>query len=668
MNLYHWDGKSSFSKHSPANDLTLSTIRSILAADERLRIKESSYFRDRNSTSSSPVIDIFPTPKTLSYIKFLHGFVGACRGKSIHQILRDPCVLRKQLLYGICKTIFNTVTVKHIADEWKHHAQLFPYHAVNPEDFDQYLELWASSVGQSVRTGILGAVRDILYRYADDDNYGLYIDWLVTVGIVPIATVKQNPRDEQLQEQFVRAAIQKATESHPLARELLQHNLPLLLRIIHNLNAVSISNSSDIYIYKRGDPGKIEAKDRNRPLEIQIVAEPLSYERDRLIYTTPVAHLYEEIIRYDSLCRHQKVCQLLNTFPVKAITASQHEMNCKKIIDMMEKHDRAGDAKKAIIKFLLNVSDSKSRIGIEDSVESFLQDLTPSLVDQTRLLPPRATGAAPSGNVNVPADRDIRDLFKKQMIKCLEEQIQSQIDEIQDLKTINQSWEQHVRELKSLLSRQEHQHRTQTAMMPDAELNHLSIIEAVKKAQEVSFCPFSVDDNRTVANSFFSQFVPHTEQLEALLSDLWQNEYFRTFRLRRTVTAQGDEDAILYSNYTVERVVVPYLFNILSLSTLEPIPEAYLDLSFNEILAAAYDESKLIQYVRFVCNREKARWEHVEKQWRKPTSTFTETITKHPTTRFGNGRPDDSRRDGSPLRRPRDSLLYATRDHRYHTP
>ncbi|AEV80798.1 capsid portal protein [Aotine betaherpesvirus 1] len=667
MDLYHWGGRSSGSKRQPANDLTWSTIRSILAADERLRISESSYLRERNalSASSVPIIDIFPTSRTLSYVKFLHGFVGNCRGKSIHQILRDPCVLRKQLLYGLSKTIFNTVTVKQVADEWRKHAQMFPYRAVNPEDLDHYLELWATSVAQSVRTGVLGAIRDILYRYADDDNYGLYIDWWVTLGLIPLQMIKQSPRDEQEQEQFVRAAVHKATDTHPLALELLDRNLPLLLRVVRSLCSVSVANSADVYIYKRGEPGRIEAKLKQRSLEVKIMAEPLAYERNRLLYTTPVAHLYEEIIRYDSLCRHQKVCQLLNTFPVKAITASRHEMNCKKIIDMMERHDKAGDAKKAIMKFLLNVSDSKSRIGIEDSVESFLQDLTPSLVDQNRLLPSRATQTggtsnAGSSGASAAAERDIRDLFKKQMIKCLEEQIQSQVDEIQDLRLINQSWEQHVRELKSLLSRQEQQHRTSVTLMPDAELNHLSIIDAVKKAQEVSFCPFSVDDNRSVANSFFSQFVPHTEQLESLLSDLWLNEYFRTFRLRRTVTAQGAEEAILYSNYTVERVVVPYLFSILSLSSLEPIPEAYIDLSFSEILAAAYDESKLTQYVQFVCNREKARQEHVEKWLARPTPTLSGSVPQRATARPENGGADDPRRAGGPLRGQRYGLLHAT--------
>ncbi|AEV80457.1 capsid portal protein [Cercopithecine betaherpesvirus 5] len=608
MDLNHWYEKSSGSKRMLDKDFTLSTIRSILAADERLRIKASSYLTGRDEDT---VIDIFPTTQTLSYIRLLHGFIGTCRGKSIHQVLRDPCVLRKQLLYGLCKTIFDTITVKQVANEWKIHSTLFPYNALDDEHLEQYLMVWSSSVRQSVQTGVLGALRDILYQFADNDEYGLYVDWYVTVGIIPLMDVKSKPADITQRAAFVRAAIHKSTETHPLAQDLLTANLPLLQQVVTHLCAVRIVNSPELRIFKRIRSEKIEAQLKEKHTGSYIVTEPLAYERDQLFFTTPIAHLHEEILRYDSLCRHQKICQLLNTYPVKAVTTSRHEMNCKKIVDMMEKHDRGSDAKKSIIKFLLNVSDSKSRIGIEDSVESFLQDLTPSLVDQSRLMPSRTPGGGPSAPGGISAagpsqDRDIRDLFKKQMIKCLEEQIQAQVDEIQDLKSINQTWESRVRELRDLLTRYARQ-RSGRTLERDPKLHHLSVTEAIRKAQEVSFTPLAVEDNRVVANSFFSQFIPNTEKLENLLTELWENEYFRTFRMKRIVTAQGAEEAIVYSNYTVERVTLPYLFSILSLSTLEPIPEDYLNLSFGEIVAAAYDDSKFRQYVDLICNREKAR-------------------------------------------------------------
>ncbi|AEQ32225.1 protein UL104 [Cynomolgus macaque cytomegalovirus strain Ottawa] len=614
MDLNHWYEKSSGSKRTSERDLTLSTIRSILAADERLRIKASSYLTGRDDDT---VIDIFPTAQTLSYIRLLHGFIGTCRGKSIHQVLRDPCVLRKQLLYGLCKTIFDTITVRQVADEWKIHSTLFPYQALDDEDLENYLLVWSASVRQSVQTGVLGTLRDILYQFADNDDYGLYVDWYVTVGIIPLMDVKSKPAEIAQRAAFIRAAIHKSTETHPLAQDLLNSNLHLLQQVVTHLCGVRIVNSPELRIFKRIKSEKIEAQLKERTINRYIVTEPLAYERNQLFFTTPISHLHEEILRYDSLCRHQKICQLLNTYPVKAVTTSRHEMNCKRIVDMMEKHDRGSDAKKSIMKFLLNVSDSKSRIGIEDSVESFLQDLTPSLVDQSRLMPSRTPGGGPSASAppvtNATQDRDIRDLFKKQMIKCLEEQIQAQVDEIQDLKSLNQAWESRVRELRDLLSRYARQRSAQT-FEREPKLHHLSITEAVRKAQEVAFNPLAIEDNRVVANSFFSQFIPNTEKLENLLTELWENEYFRTFRMKRLVTAQGAEEAIVYSNYTVERVVIPYLFSVLSLSTLEPIPEEYLHLSFGEIVAAAYDDSKFRQYVELICNREKARRRQMTRQ------------------------------------------------------
>lgn len=81
--------------------MTLSTIRSILAADERLRIKASSYLGVGRGVDDEAVIDIFPTGQTMSFLRLLHGFLGTCRGQSMHQVLRDPCVLRKQLLWSV---------------------------------------------------------------------------------------------------------------------------------------------------------------------------------------------------------------------------------------------------------------------------------------------------------------------------------------------------------------------------------------------------------------------------------------------------------------------------------------------------------------------------------------------------------------------------------------
>ncbi|AAM00741.1 capsid portal protein [Panine betaherpesvirus 2] len=667
MERNHWNEKSSAAKRSRERDLTLSTIRSILAADDRLRISASSYLAGRGGDDEA-VIDIFPTGQTMSFLRLLHGFMGACRGKSMHQVLRDPCVLRKQLLYGVCKTLFDTMTARRVAEEWKLHAALFPYRALDDEDLEQYLLVWSASIRQSVETGVLGTLREILYQYADNDEYGLYVDWWATVGIVPLVDARPKEREVLERAQFVRAAVQRSTETHPLAQELLSANLALLLQVVERLCAVRVANGPEVRVFKKVRSERLEAQLRGKGIRVYVACEPLAYERDRLLLTTPVAHLHEEILRYDGLCRHQKICQLLNTFPVKAVTMSRHELNCKKMVEMMEKHDRGSDAKKSIMKFLLNVSDSKSRIGIEDSVESFLQDLTPSLVDQSRLLPSRAPGgvvgpgpgpggggglgAASSVSGGLGQERDIRDVFKKQVIKCLEEQIEAQVDEIQDLRTLNQTWEHRVHELRDLLTRYASRREDSVNLgARDAELYHLPVTEAVRKAQEATpFRALPVEDNRLVANSFFSQYVPSTEPLERLLTQLWENEYFRTFRLRRLVTNQGAEEAIVYSNYTVERVTLPYLSSVLGLSALDPIPEAYLHLSFGEIVAAAYDDSKFRQYVELICNREKARHRQMTRVEGAPPRPAPEQRRRGPerVDRFRNGVPDDPRRAGGP--------------------
>ncbi|AFK83942.1 B104 [miniopterid betaherpesvirus 1] len=603
----------SFSNHasenrSPASALTLSTIRSILAADDILRTKLSSYLDPR----TSDIVDaVFPTETTLSFFKMLHGYLGSCRGQTIHQVMRDPSVIRKQLLYGFSKTLFDNVTVRRVADEWRTHSALFPYRQYDDRDMEEYLEIWSLSVKQSVLAVVTKTAQDILYKYASDETYCLYVDWLTTIGMVPIRDLRDNPSKQRDRANFINSTVLSNSGSSPLATQMLRESVVLLDRIIAALTLHQIPNSSEVRIDRSRGTGRLRAyMKESHDMRLHIYAEPLAYEDGNLLFVTPIAHLYSEILKHDSLCRHEKLCQLLNTYPVKAITTSRHEMNSKRIVEMMEKHDKTSDAKKSLIKFLLNISDSKSKIGIEDSVESFIQDITPSMVDQSRLLSTRAQQVRPGGQ-NVyqdqsATDRDLRDLFKKQIIKCLEEQIQSQMDEIEQLKLLNQAWERKAEEFKSMLSRYGHG-TTQSSRGYVDNLNRLPVSEAIRQAQSIPFESLSVDDNRIVANSFFSQFVPSTDKSEQKLGNFWESEYMRTFRLRRNVTNQGTEDSITYSNYTVDRVLLPFVYGVLDLPHFEPIPEEYLFLSPNELVEAAYETSRLRQYVRFICNREAAK-------------------------------------------------------------
>lgn len=584
-----------------------------------MRTKLSSYLLNPREPDVEDVI--FPTETTLTFFRILHGAFGSCRGQTIHQVLRDPCVLRKQLLYGLCKRVFNAVTVRQIVSEWKSHTALYPAPSHTEFEFMEYVDTWSCSLSGVIKSAVSAVIEEVLYHFLSEKEYGAYVDWLATVGVVPVAEQRDTLHREQERARFVSAAIHEYGSASALAEQMLRQTSEALRQVAKSLSCVNVPNCAEVSVRRSRKAETVRAFKHDKEIRVYVHSDPLAYEEGRLLYTTPIAHLFAEIVRYDALCRHRKVCQLLNTFPVKAITTSRHEMNNKRIVELMERHDKTTDAKKSIIKFLLNISDSKSRIGIEDSVESFIQDLTPSIVDQSRLMPlrnaaggygygPAGINGSAAGVAQASADRDVRDLFRKQIIKCLEEQIETQMDEIKGLKMLNQAWEKKTDELKSIISRfGRGAHTTSRAVAErrDDYLNCAPVLDAVKQAHAVPFEPLAVDDNTLVANSFFSQFVPDTEGAEGALGTFWESEYLRFFKLRKVFTNQGTEESVSYSNYTIERVLTPFIKRVLSVPHLDPVPEECLFLSFSEVVDIALRESKAAQYIRFVCDRETAR-------------------------------------------------------------
>lgn len=528
--------------------------------------------------------------------------------------------------------------MQQVLREWRAHATQFPYQGYDEPDMCEYLDIWASSISHTMQSAISLACEEILYRYLPERQYGLYADWLSTIGIVPVQ--ERHVTQAQLRERSsaIRSIVAEHGTASPLTSQSLSGMIPAFERLVNGMTSAEIPNCGDVYVTRRRDNGLIRAFRGNAEIGVYTYVDPLAYDDGHLVHVTPVAHLYKEICRYDSLCRHQKVCQLLNTRPVKVVTTSRHESNSKKIVEMMERHDKTSDAKKTLIKFLLNISESKSRIGIEDSVESFIQDITPSIVDQNRLMPMRgpnaSAGAAPPYGAPASADRDVRDLFRKQVIKCMEEQIQSQMDEIQDLRLLNQAWERKAEELKSTLDK--HGHDLSQRSDGREDLDRLPVTEAVRTVQNLPPDSLSIDDNALVANSFLSQYIPNCDKPEQILGSFWETEYIRAFKLKKLFTNQGTEENISYSNYTVERILTPFLTHILKIPGLGPIPEDCLYLSLPELVDIAYRDSRLNQYVRFVCNREIARrrWESRRADPTGPTDAETGATPRRDTTSY----------------------------------
>ncbi|AGE10068.1 portal protein [Elephant endotheliotropic herpesvirus 1A] len=529
----------------------------------------------KNPVSNIPVDAsiIFPQDTTVKFIQLLHGTRGYIYGKTIHMALRDGQYIKKQLVYTMGVKILQAVTLKSVLDYWTE--------STNKNDMldsyelsVHYLTMWAASL----KTTILADVTHII-KYCIENaeyNYELYVDWLSTLGMVPFYWRKNKvPFD-----------VAAKCALHPFTSEMISDCVPFLTKIYENFASIRVCNFSNVCIYLK--EAQFYAFLNDKLINLAVVKQPVLLDTE-VIFCTPVQHLHYELRRFDQLRSHRKLCQLLNTNPVKVVTTGRDYVDKKRIMELLERQNKPLDAKSSIIKFLLNLSDSKSRIGLDDSIDAFMQELTPSIIDQQRMFPNRLVSSG------VPVGRDVRDMFKKQIIKCLEQEIKQQATEIQTLREINDFQQGEICDLKVLATKYARDH---PEYQPNLDIEDMQI--ALDSVAPRAHREVEILERKHIANSFFSQYVPDITHEESRLNKIFEQEYLRTFHLRKKFNYQGQDDYIMYSSETIDLVVIPYLTEIYPVDDIVVIPAELLHVTESEILSHIYDGSMIPKFINFI--------------------------------------------------------------------
>lgn len=500
---------------------------------------------------------------------------GYVYGKSIHMVLRDHQYLKKQLLYAIGQKILHTITLNMIMDYWTSSVRGYPSFE-NLDLYHAYVDMWAVSLKTVIIHDIINIVNTC---YGDTSrNYELYVDWVVTLGIVPFFF--REKKHTELPDKVYQSTMIKQI----IARDISFYN-----KLYTMLSNITVCNFDNVVIYRRVKD--IHTFHNGRLINTAIVRQPVFLTADITVFATPLQHLYYEILRFDNLRQHRKLCQLLNTYPIKALTVGRDEVDNQKLLDLLERQEKPNDAKKCIIKFLLNLSESRSRVGIEDSVDSFIQELTPSVIDHTKMFPNRLAPYHPPTQ-----NRDVRDLFRKQIMRCLEEQIKDQTTEIDALKQVNVAQENRIQDLQAML---EHQ-RTDDPYMDNQDFDTKPLIKNLDDMRRSSFRSTKVEEGRHVVNSFFSQYIPDVMHEEIRLNKIWEREYLRAFHLRKKFNNQGQDDGVVYTGETIDLITLPYLTQIHGLYDLLRVPAKYLEYSEYELISELYEDSMIPKYIYFM--------------------------------------------------------------------
>ncbi|ALM26024.1 portal protein [Proboscivirus elephantidbeta4] len=542
---------------------------------------------------------IFPRACTTRFVRLLHGTQGYIYGKTIHMALRDGQYIKKQLTYTMGVKMLNAITLRAVLEYWsectRSNDMLDSY-----ELSVHYLDMWAASLKTAILTDMTHIIKYCIEHA--EYNYELYVDWLSTVGLVPFAyRKKKRGRKGAAEQRSAEFDLAAECNLHPFTTSILPSFSDFLRKIHDNFANVRVCNFANVCIYLQDE--QFYAFLEDKLVNLAVVKQPILIGSE-IIFCTPIQHLHYELRRFDQLRAHRKMCQLLNTNPVKVVTTGREYLDKKRIVELLERQDKPLDAKSSIIKFLLNMSDSKSRIGIDDSIETFMQEVTPSIIDQRRLFPsshhhqhramPAPGGVAPPPPPPL-GNRDVRDVFRKQIIRCLEQEIKDQAVELQALRDINDAQHGEIVDLKILANKYR---REVPESQPNLDIEDTQV--GLDSVAPRAYREVEVLERKHIANSFFSQYVPDINHEENRLNKIFEQEYLRTFHLKKKFNYQGQDDSIVYSSETVDLVVIPYLTEIYPVDDIVVIPTELLHVTESDILSIIYDEGMVPKFIEFI--------------------------------------------------------------------
>ncbi len=151
--------------------------------------------------------------------------------------------------------------------------------------------------------------------------------------------------------------------------------------------------------------------------------------------------LYQNIFMCYRTLEHAKICQLLNTAPLKAIVGHGGRDMYKDILAHLEQNSQRKDPKKELLNLLVKLSENKTISGVTDVVEEFITDASNNLVDRNRLF----------GQPGETAAQGLKKKVSNTVVKCLTDQINEQFDQINGLEKERELYLKKIRSMESQL-------------------------------------------------------------------------------------------------------------------------------------------------------------------------------------------------------------------------
>ncbi|AIB03196.1 minor capsid protein [Bovine gammaherpesvirus 6] len=535
-------------------------------------------------------ITVHPTAGSVNLFEILQGKYAYVSGQTLYASVRNSGAFFRQLFSNIYKSALSNCTYEDVLSDWNKYEAAIRLRW-KPDESGMYafkastFQSWFSTMKMTIDSIIVKHINYLLHSKSIL-SYERYVDWVSTCGVVPVAKRKPDKKlIQQFKSQFERD-LASVSNSKALTT-ILQFVLEDVVSIIEKITSWYIPSYLEVSVEYNPTQCTYGATYQSRAISVEVISPPL-VGNGQVVFDSPLQRIRENVMACHRTAEHAKMCQLLNTGPLKAIVANSSSAVYKDILNRLDECGKKNDPKKELMQLLIRLAENKTVNGITDVVEDFITDVSQKVVNRHKLFG--------ESNLDHPTD-NLKKQVSSNVFKCLTSQINEQFETISKLEEERDFFIKKIHNIEKQLSKCQ-EDPEQQPVKPYNILTSDTLLSLDGLSQTgLHLTSNQVAKGQSIVNSFFSQYVPPFREMQKDLRELWEHEIIQSFKLAPVVDNQGQRLFVRYTQDTVSALLGPYTHNILGLSDMELLTEAYSTLSFLEIAEYLYSVSRLCVYI-----------------------------------------------------------------------
>lgn len=540
---------------------------------------------------------LHPTNKTKMFYEIIAGNYCYNAGQTMYNYIRSCGVASRHLQASMIRIALSSVTYEEVMSDWSRHLATIQhyYDLAEPEVVAIVLRTWKLAI----KDHVLSLLKCYSRHLDTTINFECYIDWLATIGIIPVFTPKKNVQKLSI------CNVHSSTDMKTV-QKILKCGYDITCKWASHITHVSVAPYHRVSIVYNTVTEKLTAKEivSGRKATCYVI-KPFVVLDKCVLFNTPIERISQEVLRVTELNEHVKLCQLINTAPVKVLigkkdASAQKQATTDDILKKIDSQHPETDSKKKMLKMLINLANMDKVSDVKTAVQGFLDETSRSLIPDDII-----AGTLGLQKSQLDITGHITDKFKNKTLyevtRILEENLSAQFNNVEkltqnniqlraDLEQVKKELIKYQTELLNAADKDKKQDKPQFPM-----INESLIKPYISDVLNVSA---TMGPQDYVANSFFAHFVPEHRQDNHQLTKLWNSELVSYFKLEKLISNQGDEVGAKISHATIEWFISMFIESILGITDAGfaiSSEEAYM--CEEDLFSSLFDKSRLSFYI-----------------------------------------------------------------------